>query len=194
MQTRLFTHPLVGGTAFAGFRPTNPFDSDVSAADTVAWLHALAQRYSHDPLVISAVQDTLQQAGADASDESQLRAVYYWIKTHVRFAEDEDILRSLGADRLDKELIITPDLLLKMPEPMGDCDDLTLLIISMVAALGMEYRMVTVAAESNEPWRLSHIYPIVFDRDRGCWFAMDAGVNGKWPGWEAKEIYRRLEW
>lgn len=195
MREVIFQHPLLGGAVIGRIKPTNPHNSDVSAQDTAQWMYQLAQGYQGHPVVLWAVSDALKRIPQSATDETRLRALYYWVKRHVEYIPDENVLAEIGSDKVwDRELLLTPDQLLIMPKPMGDCKNNSLLIASMLGAMKVPYRFVTVAADDKEPNRLSHIYVKAFDSDKDCWFTLDAGVEKKYPGWEISTPHRKIEW
>lgn len=193
----VFTHPLVGGLARVTTAPTNAYDSDQSASDTVRLIQSLARQSAGSPEVAEAVSDALQGLSAGASDEAVCRRLYLWVKQHITYIEDERLLVELGGgEAIDRELLIRPDLLLSMPQPMGDCDDHVLLIAAMLERLGIPYKLVTVAADDETPERMSHIYLVAFLRDSQREFALDAaGPKGQnFPGNYPKKVYRKIEW
>jgi len=98
---------------------------------------------------------------------------------------------------LDKELLIIPPVLLRMPVPMGDCDDFSLLIACMALEAGIRPYFVTVAADKTEPQRFSHIYICVRLEDEGRHMCLDAGnrLMAIPPGWEpTTNISRKAIW
>lgn len=176
---------------------TNPFNNDVSTRDTVRLMGHLARTHARHPLVVNAVQQAL---GAGARTHRDIAsAIFYWVRGNIRFIEDEALMyHQLGIDaaRLDKELLIVPPILLTMPEPMGDCDDYSLLIASMLLCAGLQPYFVTVAADKQEPGKFSHIYICVHLADENTHMCLDAGNRFPMvpPGWETKDITRKAIW
>jgi hypothetical protein len=117
----------------------------------------------------------------------------------VRFIEDETLLYAqlgVSPEHLDKELLIVPPTLMAMPEPMGDCDDFSLLAACMLLNAGMRLYFVTVAADKDLPWKFSHIYVCVRLEDEDDFMCLDAGnrLLGVEPGWEAGNVTRKAVW
>ena len=79
-----------------------------------------------------------------------------------------------------------------MPEPMGDCDDFSMLVASFLTILGLPVWFVAVAADRDEPDRFSHVYVRTESKDCGS-VVMDCS-HGAYPGWETDLQFRRLEW
>lgn len=177
---------------------TNRYDSDVSTAATIADMRRLARMYSHDPSVVAAVNSALARTGVVAHRDIA-HAIFYWVRQNIRFVEDETLLyQQLGVsvEDLDKELLIVPPVLLAMPVPMGDCDDFSVLLASMLMSAGLRPYFVTVAADSMEPQKFSHVYVCAELADEGTHLCLDAG--NRFPavpaGWESENVSRKAVW
>jgi transglutaminase-like putative cysteine protease len=197
-----------GGTLAGAFgRPvtiqrkvTNRWNSDVSTVDTIRILRRLARQYATDPYVEYAVAEATSRLGANVSDRQIACALFYWVRQTVSFVEDETLLyEELGVapENLDKELLIVPPLLLQMPQPMGDCDDFSLLLAAMALAADLRAYYITVAADASDPQKFSHIYVCVELADEGSHLCLDAGnrYQAVPPGWEeCTHIHRKAIW
>ena len=164
---------------------TNPADPYVSVRDTIAMMKRYAWR---DAIELRPLAAQILRQSADLSVESALEALYYWVKTNITFQPDELLL-----DRPDKELLITPKLLIQIRR--GDCDDFSTLLASLILAAGLPVSIyfVTVAADPQEPERFSHVYVMVALPD-GRPMALDAS-HGLYPGWEIqRNVERKLYW
>ena len=186
-----------GGPVSIRSARTNPFNSDVSTAATVAIMRRLAHEYANDPVVSAATAAAL--AGGAYMQRDIASAIFYWVRSNVKFVEDETLLyEQLGVApaNLDKELLIVPPVLLAMPEPMGDCDDFSLLTVSMLLNAGLRPFFVTVAADAADPQKFSHIYVCVQLADEGTYVCLDPGnrLSGIPPGWEVQRVTRKAVW
>jgi hypothetical protein len=178
---------------------TNPWNSDVSTAATIVVLRRLAHQYASDPSVRAVTAQALQALPPGSSQRDLAGAIFYWVRAHVRFIEDEQLLyEELGVApaNLDKELLIVPPVLLAMPQPMGDCDDFSLLTASMALAAGIRPYFVTVAADASDPRKFSHIYVCVHLADEDRYLCLDAGnlYPNIPPGWESDSVMRKAIW
>jgi hypothetical protein len=176
---------------------TNPFNNDVSTAATVRVMGRLARVYAGDPQVMYATGEALSTGVRSQRDAAS--AIFYWIRGNISFIEDEQLMyEELGIQpkHLDKELLIVPPVLLSMPRPMGDCDDFSLLMASMLLCAGIQPYFVTVAADAEEPERFSHIYVCACLMDEGTHLCLDAGNRFAMvpPGWESSKITRKAIW
>jgi predicted transglutaminase-like cysteine proteinase len=129
------------------------------------------------------------------SDADLVRAIYWWVKNRVKFREDGDILtREMEWRDPYQELLISPEILIGMPQAQGDCDDFSMLLAALLVAARIPVWFVAVAVDEREPWRWSHIYCKVFLKDEGRFVTLDAS-HGKFPGWETERTkYRVMKW
>ena len=175
---------------------TNAIDNDVSVIDTIEKMKQLVYHCHTKPTIQRAVYDATRYLGDNASDKDIISAVYYWIKSRVKYVEDDYILQqALGITfpDNDKELLISPDALLLMPKSMGDCDDFSVLISTMLYALGFKVWFVTIAADETMPEKFSHVYTKAYMQHDMRDIYLDAS-HGHYPGWEHKQAYRKAEW
>lgn len=197
MQQPSLSRGIWGGSVALLSNRTNRYDSDVSTADTILILRRLAHLYSRDPSVVAAVSHSL--SGGASSQRDVASAIFHWVRTNVRFVEDETLLYEqlgVGIEDLDKELLIVPPVLLAMPNPQGDCDDFSLLLASMLLCAAMKPYFVTVAADPAEPQKFSHIYVCAELADEGNHLCLDAGNRLPMvpPGWESGKVTRKAIW
>ena len=172
---------------------TNPMDTDVSTRDTIQRMIQIAKVSSQSPKVIEILDSLIRDLPRNPTQTDLARKVYWWIKNHVKFEEDESILANqLGYADPNQELLIPADTLLSMPQPMGDCDDFSMLAASFMVAAKIPVWFVAVAVDETEPWRFSHVYCAVLVDNAVVPF--DAS-HGSHLGWETKRhVFRREEW
>lgn len=172
---------------------TDPLNNDVSTADTIQQMIAIARVSSRTPFVAEVVDRIIQSLGNRPTNTDLVRAIYRFVKATVTFCEDETILGSqMGYVDVNQELLITPMALLSMPHPMGDCDDFSTLVATLCVAVSIPVWFVTVAVDELQPFRFSHVYcKALVD---GKYIMLDAS-HGGYPGWETnRPKFRRAEW
>lgn len=178
--------------------PANPINTDISTSQTVSIIKQLAIASSKSAIVLSALHSATNNLSVGTTKQRVIaRAIFYWIKSHVRFTEDEVLIwQGLGIDRLDKELLIPPITLLNMKEPMGDCDDFSLLGASLLLAGGIPCSLITIAADTEDPEKFSHIYLKAYymDEPQDTREQILDISHGSYPGWEYKAYTRKAEW
>lgn len=178
--------------------PANPLNSDISTEQTVEILIRLARASARSAIIHAVCESILsscQSLSPNLPPDNKLLAsqTFYWVKSHIQFVEDETLMRyGLGETELDKELLIPPITLLNMPQPMGDCDDFSLLTASILLAFGIHCSFITIAADPEDVEKFSHIYIKAYmDGDNGIY--LDTS-HGAYPGWEANIYTRKQEW
>lgn len=76
---------------------------------------------------------------------------------------------------------------------VGDCDDINALVIpALLGSVGIESRLVTIAADKRDPSVFSHIYAEA--HINGEWIPMDAARPHAQFGVEAPQYFRREWW
>lgn len=161
------TVPLAGG--------------DAGIAQTISVMHSLIDRGAVDPQVREQALAIVRQAGAVPRDSgAEINAIFWWAKAHMRFQKDVH----------GGEYVSTPQYLLRTMA--GDCDDYVVLTGSLLKSLGVPIRIVTIAADREEPGRLSHVYLEALSK--GEWIALDATQAQSVPGWKPPRYFRKKVW
>lgn len=159
-------------------------------ATVIEMIRSLKASVSSEP-VGRAVREALR--GVNQDDEMEVaHGVFRWIQRKIRFVEDEDLVyRAIGLEGAD-EALVSPDRLLTMPQPQGDCDDFSQLTCAMLLRAGVKCHLATVAADPEDPSRWSHVYAVMEKKD-GSQVPFDAS-HGTEVGWEAPRYFKRRVW
>jgi hypothetical protein len=156
----------------------------------------IAGAVAHDPATQASAADALQRFGNVALSPLRRRAwsVWWYVKHRMKFVQDEKLLGSMLGEPPQRELMISPAILLRMKEPQGDCDDFTMLVCALLKCLNVPFEIVTIAADPTAPERWSHVYAVALVED-GQRIPIDAS-HGKFPGWEVplEHILRYQAW
>lgn len=107
----------------------------------------------------------------------EICSLFEWVRRNIRYTRD--IFRV--------ELLHTPRRMLELKA--GDCDDMTILLGSMLLSTGHPVRLVLVGFRPHRPHLYSHIYPEVLVRGR--WLALDATMPRP-IGWAPPALWRRI--
>jgi hypothetical protein len=169
-------------------REQAPADSESSTRQTVERMAQHVRAAAGDPAVVWAAHEALRTAGGPgASQQARCKAVFFWIKAHVRFRTDDALISQLFGEQDQLELLISPPVLLRAASPAGDCDDFTMLCCAMLNELGVPNRICTVKADQPDPDRWSHVYCCAGG------MALDTS-HGDFPGWEVPHFYEKRYW
>lgn len=119
----------------------------------------------------------LSESGADGHDAS-IQAIYDWVKSNMQYVRDPHY----------NELIHSAEVLMQRyfagAGLQGDCDDFTILICSLLLAVGIpaKVRMIKLPAPDGSI-QYAHIYPMAM-LSNGGWIALDATEKSEPIGWE----------
>jgi len=165
----LETRSLLAGLALEGLVPEVPMsatsltipEGDAGTAATIAAMRQLIEQGKADPVVHELAAQILRQAGVRAFDwAGEVRAIYNAVRRNVRFTRDIRGKETLHAAREIIRLQI------------GDCDDFTILLCSLLETVGVRTRIKTIAADERAPDTFTHVFPEALVA--GKWMAVDA--------------------
>lgn len=165
--------------------------SDAVTAQTIGYMHALANADSHAPIIRNAAA---QATAGRTSDRDKIAGLFDYIKRTVKFRLDEHtalLFGLTGQDAAEAEILIRPAELLNMSEPAEDCDGFAMVSRSMLAAAGIPSAFKTVAADRKKPAEWSHVYVVAFTDAGPVPFDPSYGTA---PGWEYSPVTRSHIW
>ena len=171
-----------------------PVASGPLTEKTVKRMAQMIRRSMRDPYVASVAREIRAQA---AKTGALVPCLWWWVKLHVHFLHhDKQICAMLGECRTSNyQMLIEPRALLRLRSMEGDCAVFTMLVVTLARVLGLQTRIVTVAADARRPGEYTHVYGEVYLPEASLWCPMDAS-HGTGPGWEvpARDIQRKTEW
>lgn len=156
-------------------------DPELQVRQIVSLMTAVVKHSEGDPIIAAAWRDAWDRfRGVTFGDEIQ--CAWWYAKYLVKFVHHSELLRDWMFSLDDTQLLISPDALLRMRAPKGDCAIFTTLIQALLSYRGISYETVTVAVNPAMPDFFGHVYPQAVRAD-GSRIALDAS-HGKYPGWE----------
>jgi hypothetical protein len=144
-----------------------------------------------DDAVKQAATDALRQfAGIDGAVGSAWR----WCKLYIKFVHHEFIIQQRLGESGHLQGLISPEVLVRMERPEGDCAIFSECIAAFLTVFGVPYEFVTVAVNPDEPEIFSHVYVYAVLPD-GSRLPLDAS-HGQYPGWQvpSSRVSRRQVW
>lgn len=188
-------HPQLGQTV--NYEVTQiPDGGDEQTAAVIA----LMVRYAVEDAASKEIQQEASRALAEQAGLPPVEAVFWHVKRSLRFVRDEQTaipFQALYADPVVETLIRPRDVVTFCATQgdgcvrQGDCDDFSAYTASLLLALGIPCKFVTVAADSAAPDQFSHVYVAAYPA--GQRIALDTS-HGDYPGWETKAYKRIQEW
>lgn len=148
---------------------------DAGVAQTIQEMRSLVDEALRDPSILRTAKDIVRSVPA-FDDYSEAQALYNWVRTNIRFTKDP----------VNKETLYPPSELLAIRS--GDCDDISMLLGTLLMAVGYPARLMTVAAGGDE---FSHVY--VEGQINGQWIPMDPARSDSQFG-VAPPSYTRARW
>ena len=177
-----------------GFFQASLSDPWQATHETILYICGLIRDSASDPVITEAAQDAVKRFGAFSNPSTPAGiadCVWWWVKHAIKFVHHQKLLRAWLGKADELQLLISPDVLLKMQEPKGDCAVFTCLICAMLDALGVPWEIVTVAVDPNQPEIFGHVYPRAV-LESGMRLVLDAS-HGKYPGWEVPKRRQYLK-
>lgn len=145
---------------------------------TLGHVQALIHQGLMDFFVRQKAIDILLKEGIQPKDYlGEIRALFNFVQQNVRYTKDPYQVETLHTARRMLEL------------RAGDCDDMTILLASLLGSIGHPVRLVIVGPDPSQPRHFSHIYLEAFCK--GSWIPLDATMPfpmGWAPQREVKQV------
>jgi hypothetical protein len=181
-------------------------DSDLATAETIKTMCGHVHRAALDPLVQQAAQRAEQSWGTGRASTKALANLgllidavpgagcFWWVKYGLKQVPHEQFKALLAAFPQKRQLLVSPEVVLRAARPAGDCSTFSMLIAAMLESLGVRWELVTVAVDPQDPALYSHVF-VRAVYDDGARLTLD-GSHGKYPGWEVPRAhqFRRQVW
>ncbi|AMK78440.1 MULTISPECIES: transglutaminase-like domain-containing protein [Methylomonas] len=145
---------------------------------TVEQVCELIKTGAKDFTVRQSAIDILRQRAVKPKDYlAEIKALFEWVQQNIRYTKDTFRVEVLHSAKRMLEL------------RAGDCDDMTILLGSMLEAIGHPVRLVLSGANPARPDQFSHIYLEVLYRDQ--WIALDATMPHA-MGWSSQAPVKKV--
>jgi hypothetical protein len=165
----------VSTTAFVPLYRAPLMGGDPGVAQTIDQMRNLVDEALRDPSILRQAKDIVSNVPA-FDDYSEAQALYNWVRQNIRFTKDP----------VNKETLYPPSELLQIRS--GDCDDISMLLATLLMAIGYPARLMTVAANGDD---FSHVY--VEGQINGQWIPLDPARSDSQFG-VAPPSYTRARW
>jgi hypothetical protein len=150
----------------------------VGTLRTVGHMMALIRAGAKDFYVRQKAIDILLEREVKPKDYlGEIKALFEWVQRSVRYTKDPFRVEVLHSARRMLEL------------RAGDCDDMTILLGSMLEAIGHPIRLVLTGPDPLRPRLFSHVYLEVYHKGR--WVPLDATMP--YPmGWAPRALVKKI--
>lgn len=160
---------------------------DAAIYNTVGRMKYIINESVKNPVVREWARKIL--SGVAVNDKvGEAKAIYEFVRDNVRYTRDP----------YGVEYIQTPPVILagigeylkgKSDRPIGDCDDMTVLVLSLLKSVGFPVMIKVVGFRGSNKY--SHVYGVVGIGDR--WIPVDCVRPDKGFGWESYGHSRVME-
>jgi hypothetical protein len=155
---------------------------DAGVEQTVDQMRNLVDEALRDPSIIRLATDIVRRVPA-FDDYAEANALYDWVRQNIRFTKDP----------VNKEKLYPPAELLEIRA--GDCDDISMLLGTLLMAVGYPARLMTVAATPGSPEQFSHVYiEGEVPAGSGQWLPMDPARFDSQFGIAPPQVTRARWW
>lgn len=162
---------------------------DKQVAQAIGQMSRYAIEDSQSGPVVADALSATRAAGGDP-----IKGAWQQARKRIRFTEDQNVITSPDV----VEVLIRPvdvcliDGSMGPGSVIGDCDDFSMYVASLLLAQNIPCCFATVAADPSQPDAYSHVYVVAYDGGRRT--AIDAS-HGKFCGWEAPDSFSKMrEW
>ena len=160
---------------------------DQAIYNTVEKMKSIINTSARNPYVREWAQKAVAQV--DVNDKKgEASAIHRFVRDHVRYTKDP-----LGFEYLQTPPTLLEDIRMNMngngDRPIGDCDDMTLLSLSLLKSIGFNVAIKVVSFTESK--RFGHVYGLVqigYD-----WIPIDCVRPEKSLGWESSGHTRAME-
>lgn len=153
-----------------------PDDDEGATRATLNLMCKLAKKGKRNPFVREQALHIISECQISSKDyRGEAECFFDWVRDNIRYTRDVDNIETLhGAHVL-------------LETRQGDCDDMCILLASLLMSVGHKCRFVAVKVEGNPLF--SHVYlQTLIGRS---WLSMDATENCP-IGWESETIVQKM--
>ena len=160
---------------------------DTAIYNTVTKMKSIIVQSSKNPLIREWAGHVISRVEVN-DKRNEARAVFNFVRDNVRYTRDP----------LGFEYIQTPPVLLESigqylkgqgDRPSGDCDDMTVLSLSLLKSVGFPVAIKVVSFKDNK--KFSHVYGLV--QVNSEWISVDCVRPDQELGWESRGHTRVME-
>ena len=141
-----------------------------------------------DPYEIKSARDIAENIlykVRDRMPELEMKAIVEYVRDHFRYTGDPT-----GIEYIKTPSEMVSELKL-MGYVVGDCDDVSVLLASILVSVDIPVRIITITTADSPTFDYNHIYIQGFDKVKGIWYNLDGTLRGK--KWNDKVVHKRIK-
>lgn len=148
-------------------------DGEAGIFETLSIMRRMVNDYKTQPAMRQAALNVTFMTPAQ-DDASEVEALYSFVRDHIRYTKDVYGIETLA----------TPDKTLQMR--VGDCDDMTVLLATLLESIGYPTRFVIEGYTEGNGWEHVYLETCLY----GQWVALDPTEQVA-MGWQPPEALIR---
>lgn len=160
---------------------------DAAIYNTVSKMKDIISQSSKNPYVREWARSIVSRVAVN-NKKGEAESVFAFVRDNVRYTRDP-----AGFEYMQTPPVMLEDIRMyqegKGDRPAGDCDDMTLLSLSLLKSIGFNVAIKVVSFHNHR--KFSHVYGLVqIGHD---WVPFDCVRPDSYMGWEAKGLTRAME-
>lgn len=148
-------------------------DGAAGVAQTLRQMQYWAKEYKKNPEIRAFAENIIRPVPAK-DNVGEVRAIFEWVRDHIRYTQDVR----------DVETLKTPDA--TIISGMGDCDDMSLVVATLLESVGYKTRFVAVGTVA--PGVFDHVFAQVHLGPN--WISLE--TTEKWPLGKSAEPFTAI--
>ena len=153
---------------------------DTAIFRTVDKMKNIINTSARNPYIREWAKNIVSRVGVN-DKKAEVNAIFNFVRDNVRYTKDP-----LGFEYLQTPPTLLEDIRMHMDgkgdRPIGDCDDMTLLSLSLLKSIGFRVAIKVVSFLPNK--QFGHVYGLV--QLNGQWMPIDCVRPDSYLGWESK--------
>lgn len=151
---------------------------------TLGKLRQIVREQKADPLVRKTIENIVGSV-PEKDWNSEIEAITNFVKKSVRYTRDVNGIEYVKTPLRHLMELQTYGI------SYGDCDDMSLLLATLLESAGYKTRFVVIRTQSNPNNSFNHIYVEVLHPDTRKWLTLDATMKHKSYNWSPQYIMRK---
>lgn len=152
---------------------------DFGIYQTVSQIKRLVNQALADPQqTIRLRAESLLYSAQERDEVNEIQNIFQWVEDHFHYVNDP-----LGVE-LVKNPVLIDQKISEFGEFLGDCDDISAYLASLLKSVGYPVKLVVVSPQQSSGYDYRHIFVRVWMASQNAWVALDGCARGKPLGWQ----------
>jgi transglutaminase-like putative cysteine protease len=163
---------------------TQKFDCTNLTEDTLKQLIKIAREQKTEPIVRQTIENLLSNT-QEKNWIAEIETLTNFVKKSIRYTRDIEGVEYVKTPLRHLHNLMDSGL------SYGDCDDMSLLLATLLGSAGYKARFVIVRTPGNPYPSYNHIYVEAFEPKSKKWVALDATMKDRSFDWQPTALMRK---